>query len=140
MTLLPPALIEQWIADFLASTDPRKEWLKAPVRLHRFLPLYVGWMSTLGLRPDGSFVRWDQEATPPSLRLLASPFWQRLAVCRGIKEHPELGALLPPRPAEAVTCQVCGGTGTWVRAPEIICECGGVGWSVPGEDKRDSPG
>lgn len=140
MMALSPTLIDGWIDDFLASHDPRRNWLKKPVRAHRFLPLYVGWLSTLGLRQDGSFVRWDQEAASPVLRPLSIPYWQRFALCQGAKVHPELAALLPPRPAEAVTCAVCGGSGSIAGAPELVCECGGIGWSIPAEDKSDHPG
>ncbi|WP_438026080.1 hypothetical protein [Sorangium sp. So ce233] len=140
MTSLSPTLIEAWIADFLVSADPKLEWLKAPVRAHRFLPLYVGWSSTLGLRPDGSFVRWDQEAASPGLRPLSIGYWQRMAICQAAKTRPELASLLPPRPVDAVTCSVCGGAGTIAGAPQIVCECGGAGWSIPAEDKSDPPG
>ena len=140
MTLLSPKIIDGWIADFLSSDDPKKKWLSEPVRAHWFLPLYVGWLSTIGLRPDGSFVRWDQEAVSPGLRPLSIRYWQRMAICQGAKTHPELAVLLPPRPAEAVTCSVCGGSGTIVGAPQLVCECGGAGWSIPTEDKSDTPG
>ncbi len=140
MTSLSPTVIEERIADFLASPDSKLEWLKAPVRAHRFLPLYVGWSSTLGLQPDGSFVRWDQEAATPGLKPLSSRYWRRMAISQGVKHYPELASLIPLRPAEAVTCSVCGGSGTLAGAPQIVCECGGAGWSIPGEDKSDPPG
>ena len=46
-----------------------------------------------------------------------------------------LGAALPPRPDDAVTCDVCTGTGR-IREP-FICKCGGYGWVLPGEQQGD---
>jgi hypothetical protein len=49
--------IETRISEFLAADDPKLEWVKPAARKHAFLPLYVGWVAVLGVRPDGSFVR-----------------------------------------------------------------------------------
>jgi hypothetical protein len=136
MTMLAPTIIEGWISDFLASTDPEKEWLKELVCFHQFLPLYLGWSSVIGLRPDGSFILWEEE--PPSLRALSNAFLQRMALCQGIKHYPQLAVLLPLRPDEAVTCSLCGGSGKLPGASKFICVCGGIGWSIPGEDTGDS--
>jgi hypothetical protein len=140
MTMLAPTIIEGWISDFLASPDPTREWLKEPVRQHKFLPLYLGWFSTIGLLSDCSFVRWDQEEEPPILRTLSNAFLQRMALCQGIEHYPQLVALLPTRPDEAVTCSLCGGVGDVPGLPQIICVCGGIGWSIPEEDQGESPG
>jgi hypothetical protein len=138
MTMLEA--IENRIAEALAADDPTVEWLKPAVRTHRFLPLYLGWSSTLGLRPDGSFVRWDHEASPTELRPLRDGLWRRLAIFQGIKRYPELEALLPARPDEAVPCGACGGSGELAGSPQLVCECGGAGWQIPGEEKVDPPG
>jgi hypothetical protein len=47
---------------------------------------------------------------------------------------PELAAFVPPRPADAVVCDVCAGTGHLPldESALILCPCGGVGW-VPHE-------
>jgi hypothetical protein len=126
--------IDRRIEEYLSSEDPRLEWVRAAAREHTFLPLYVGWLSTLGIRPDGSWVRWDHEDDPTSIKPLSNLFLQRMALCEGRKKFPELGVLLPQRPASAHTCEVCGGTGELRGPPEVICHCGGIGWVIPGED------
>jgi hypothetical protein len=132
--------IETRIAEFLTAEDPELEWVKPAVRQHGFLPLYIGWVAALGLRPDGSFVRWDHEADRASVKPLGDAYWQRMAICHGAKKYPELRALLPERPASAQTCGACGGSGQLSGAPHVICQCGGVGWIVPGEEREPSPG
>lgn len=91
--------IEIRIAEFLANDNPRIDWVKPAVREHGFLPLYLGWVATLGLRPDGSFVRWNHEADHASVEPLRDGYWKRMAICQGAKKYPELAALLPERPA-----------------------------------------
>jgi hypothetical protein len=132
--------IEARIAEFLAADDSKLEWVKPAVRQHGFLPLYVGWVAALGLRPDGSLVRWDHEADRASVRPLRDAYWQRMAICQGAKRYPELRALLPKRPASAQTCSACSGSGQVSGAPQIICECGGIGWIIPGEEREPPPG
>lgn len=133
------AAIERRIAQFLESDDPRYDWLRPAVRRWMFLPLYLGWVSTLGIRPDGTLVSWDHDDDPENLKLLVADRWQRLALCQGAQQYPELRALLPARPAHAVTCETCGGTGD-CPVPKLICHCGGMGWCIPGEAHEHSPG
>ena len=133
--------IEARIAEYLASDDPRREWLKPAVREHRFLPLYLGWVAALGIRPDGSFVYFEYESAPKPVRSLEESFWQRMAIFQGARKYPELRALLPERPTTAATCEPCGGSGAPVGLPQLICVgCGGSGWMIPGESKEENPG
>jgi hypothetical protein len=134
------AAIERRIDEFLAADDPKLEWVKPAVRKHTFLPLYVGWVAALGVRPDRSFVRWDHEDDRETVKPLSDPYWQRMAACQGAKTYPELRELIPERPAAAQTCDACGGSGQMSGAPHVICQCGGIGWLIPGEHRGPSPG
>ena len=130
-------LIERRIAEFLAAGESTLAWIQPAVRAHGFLPLYVGWLSVLGVRPDGTFVRWNHEADPTVVSPVTERL-RRLAIAEGCKRYPELDVLWPERPASATSCEACGGSG---RLPEpIICSCGGVGWIVPGEDPGEPTG
>jgi hypothetical protein len=130
--------IERRIREFLDADEEPLEWLKPIVRRYHFLPLYLGWISTLGLRPDGSFVRWDHENDPDREYPLGDAFWQRMALHQGMKKYPELTPLLPARPPHAFDCEICKGTGE-IALP-LICDCGGAGWKLPGEPRDPSPG
>jgi hypothetical protein len=133
--------IERRIDEFLRNDDRRRDWIKAAVRTHQFLPLYLGWLAVLGIRPDGSLVRWDHEDAPEIVSPLSDPYWQRMALCQGSKRYPELSTLIPQRPMAARVCDSCAGTGTIEKVPsEIICQCGGLGWIIPGERHDRSPG
>lgn len=101
------------------------------MRQHGFLPLYLGWVAVLGIRPDGSIVRWACEGSN-QVEEVPQPFWQRMALCQGVKKYPELRTLLPDRPSIAYTCDVCSGAGEIPGAPGVVCKCGGTGWLIPG--------
>lgn len=126
--------IDRRIEEYLASKDPAVEWVRVAVRTYHFLPLYLGWLSTLGIRPDGTWVRWDHEDDPTSIKPLSNAYLQRMALCQGRRKYAELSVLLPPRPESAHTCEVCGGTGELRGPSEMICHCGGIGWVIPDED------
>ena len=48
---------------------------------------------------------------------------------------PELAALVPPRPADAVVCEACGGDGIHMDPAgphaDVTCACGNAGWFPP---------
>src|SRR3989442_3263086 len=129
------AAIERRIRELLTGGDERLEWVRPIVRAQGFLPLYLGWVSAIGIRPDGSFVQWDHDVEPATVKPLHDSYWERMALCEGAKKYPELGALIPTRPVEARTCEACAGTEAIAGAPQIICGCGGLGWVIPGEPR-----
>ena len=142
--------IAGYIRAYLASDDERLEWVRTAVRKHDFLPLYLGWIAVLGIRPDGTVVRWNHEdehggdadnAVPEPEN---NPYWQRMALARGAKRYPAVAGLVPSRPDEAITCGVCEGTGELPGVEDLemdlICECGGLGWLLEGEPRANSPG
>jgi hypothetical protein len=127
------------IGEFLNRQERTDRWLLEPVRRWNFLPLYRGWFSVLGIRPDGSFVRWDNEDDPDVIKPLIEPYLQRLALCQGAKLYPELRALMPERPPEAITCETCIRWNELPEPPKVICSCGGCGWIIPGEPQGVHP-
>jgi hypothetical protein len=126
-------VIAALIDAFVTDADERLEWARAGAREHGFLPLYLGWITAIGVRPDGSFVTWDHDTTG-EVRACTDAYLQRMALCQGAKKWPELAELIPTRPPEAIDCATCRGTGVPIPSmPQVICECGGVGWCIPGE-------
>jgi hypothetical protein len=131
--------ISHYIREFARLRSPKTAWLMPIVELHKFLPLYLGWFSVLGITCEGRFARWDID--DPKFSIVTNAYLQRLAIFSGIKAYPELKSLIPARPYEAIDCDACGGTGRLLGAPaNVICKCCGSGWLVQGEDCGVSPG
>lgn len=133
-------LIQRLTDDFVASDS---HWhIRGIAAQHKFLPLYVGWFSIIGIQADSVFVRFDDDYD--RISPLRNGVWQRMAICQGIIRYPVLSFLRPKRPWFALTCSGCKGTGTGpgvtAGGASLICECGGVGWRLPFEDKSQSPG
>ncbi|HEX3068278.1 MAG TPA: hypothetical protein VHX14_06865 [Thermoanaerobaculia bacterium] len=93
------------------------------------------WTADLVLSENGDvlFIDTEDGAAPRS----ASETERRSALYRSIAELPELLSFLPARPADAVTCPACEGTGVLEISLQnrafrnVLCACSGAGW-VPG--------
>jgi hypothetical protein len=75
------------------------------------------WIATYELHEDAA----------PNWRSATAQESSWIAVC-ATRRNPELSALIPPRPAHAIPCEACGGTG-FVYNDVVICEaCSALGW------------
>ena len=90
-------------------------------------PLYLGWMETIGIRADGEMVSWSTEGDYSGLRPVEDRTWLLSALVCGVERYPELRALLPERPKEAVDCP-CRKHPLLVSGKIRCGECGGIGW------------
>jgi hypothetical protein len=121
------AFIRERIDRFPVEAPANLQWQLPYVSTHAALPPYIGWTETAGIQGDGTLVRWLTENDWPGGEL-AERTWVILALVQGAHRYPKLQRLVPSRPAGAVTCSACKGLGRFPQMPEIICECGGVGW------------
>lgn len=132
-----------YIDEYLAAQDERTDWVRKAVREHKFLPVHLGWVAALGIRPDATVVRWEHEDRPGEApRVESSPYWQRFAVAEGARRYPALAVLVPARPDHARDCSGCGGAGELPRTKdgvELVCQCGGLGWLLDGEPNAGGP-
>jgi hypothetical protein len=102
-------------------------WQEPHVRANGALPLYVGWTEIVGIRPDGELVRWSSEDWPGAFELNDAT-WHKVALVLGARRYPVLQRLIPERPEGARDCHLCQGSGRLPLQPEILCQCGGIGW------------
>ncbi len=130
---VPPglsALIAARIAAYSADAPERLQWHAPYVAEFGALPLYAGWTETIGVRPDGQIVRWSTEGEYSGVRLVEERRWVLSALVTGTERYPELRALLPARPRDAVDCQ-CRNHPLFAPGKMLCGICGGVGWLVP---------
>ena len=121
------AWLEARLAAYPAESPEQLRWLAPYVAEFGALPLHVGWLETIGLRPDGDVVIWSTEGDYPGTRAVEDRYLWLTSLVDGAKRHPELNTLLPERTAGARDC--------WCRAHtpfvegKIFCpECCGLGW------------
>jgi hypothetical protein len=79
---------------------------------------------------DGRIFEWDLDIES---REVTDTTRLRLALRLGAKLIPELARLLPPRPAGAIDCVECHGTGersVGDQARWLCNACGGSGWTT----------
>lgn len=95
----------------------------------------IALMGTIGtiwmLRPDGTF--WDADADWGKPLQPLEDRLHLMALAVGTERYPWLAELLPPRPADAIDCGSCGGSGSvGVGAPPgggFLCQaCDALGW------------
>jgi hypothetical protein len=127
-----PERIAAKIAETIANLPPQEPYhIDWEAREHGALAL----MGTIGsvwlLRPDGELFDVDSDFGKPLTPLPAHLHITAIAV--GCERYPWLRELLPPRPADARDCPVCGGGGSIAvpgnPGPGIICDsCRALGW------------
>jgi hypothetical protein len=97
------------------------------------LPLLFDFTAIMAIRPDGELVWIDEDVS--RVRLVEDERERTIGLFQGSLRDPDLGFLVPPRPADAVDCPDCRGTGRFPfkegsehLADRVICYCGGIGW------------
>jgi hypothetical protein len=97
-------LIADRVVRFQVDAPDRVNWLVGYVAEFGALPLYAGWIETIGIRPDGQFIRWSTEGEYAGALPLEDTDWVVTALVAGVELYPELRSLLPQRGPEAVDC------------------------------------
>jgi hypothetical protein len=89
------------------------------------LPVYADAGGVLLLTPAGNVLRLDSETGEMTEE--TDWGWRALAITRAARKFPELAALRPSRPQDAVTCRQCDGAGLVLG--QLDCgTCYGLGW------------
>jgi hypothetical protein len=103
-------------------------WPDLAGREHNALPLFADLGGAVLLRADGTFLEleWD-EPTERTPRLLEQPSYAP-ALAIGAERFPCLRPLLPPRPANAITCDTCHGRGRLPVVSIPCAACAALGW------------
>lgn len=138
---IEPTLAEQLavrLQEYLA--DPEHDALNLRAFASRFaaLPLCVDWEKCWAIRADGQIVVFTHEGNDPQPREEDDRRMLNVVLFQGSLTYPELGALVPERPADASDCPFCVVKGIEpqsLQSRNIICYCGGLGW-VPAESSQ----
>jgi hypothetical protein len=124
------------VREFLDDSTPDQLGLREIVSELNVLPLMLDMGGCYALQPDGEVISflWDDYKT---IRPENDSRIRNIALFQGSKKYDELLALIPEKPADAVQCSSCVGTGVEPFSAKngidnLVCYCGGLGW-VPRE-------
>jgi hypothetical protein len=127
--------LEAELARYLATDSREEPDAHAGALRHRVLPLFSDFMGCWAVDMAGQlvFFSWDapEEIKPVSDHPVHAA-GTHAALGYGSARFPALKMIRPVRPADAVPCTSCDGTGRMPEVPEnIVCACGGLGWLPP---------
>jgi hypothetical protein len=127
VTLELSAWLANRIAAYAAESPPQLRWLAENAAQAGALPLYAGWVETIGLRPDGELVRWSTEGEYLGTKSVEDRYVWLTALVDAAKRYPELRPLLPARPPGARDCRHL--SHPLFAAGKVFCaECCALGW------------
>jgi hypothetical protein len=123
------ATIAKCLAGYLANPWDQLN-LADLARLHNALPVYADVGGSLFLSPTGAVLRLSHVDDNDRLSPERDPKWQLVAAVAASEKYPELGFLVPQRPASAPACFACGGKGREAQHNMRCGECFGLGWQL----------
>ena len=95
------------------------------------LPITDDWERDFGIRlSDGKVVSFNRDE-PFDLKVVTVPNAELAVLGHAWTKFPELAPLVPTRPADAIDCPACEGSGLirhGSRPVAFSCYCGGLGW------------
>jgi hypothetical protein len=107
LTAEEAAYIAERIACYEKESDLKLLWQAKYVTVFSVLPIYIDWTETIGICVDGTVVTWSTEGDYQGTQECADQLHIRTALVQGTKRYPKLESLIPPRPANAHTCEAC---------------------------------
>lgn len=129
---MPRDVLEAELVRYLSSEATEPPDARAGAVRHRVLPLFNDFIGCWALDMTGRlvFFAWEApEALEPVSDTPIDAIGANAALALGSVRFPALAAIRPVRPADAVPCTACDGTGRLTGVPDnVVCACGGLGW------------
>jgi hypothetical protein len=127
------AYIVERIERFHEECEERLNFIAPYLRKHQFLPVTYNFGEAFGILPDGSAGRLLYDVGHESEVQRIDSFLLAMGILTtAARQHPALKSMLPQRPQSATTCEFCKGDGYSPTYPNLICQCGGLGWVAGG--------
>jgi hypothetical protein len=125
------ARLRRSLDSFIEEDTPRARKLRRVAKQLAILPITDDSDRHFGIRlSDGKVVSFNGNE-PFDLQVVVLPNAQLAVLGRAWTEFPELALLVPARPADAIDCPACGGSGLIRHGDSpagFSCYCGGLGW------------
>lgn len=128
------ARLRRSLDSFLAENTPRARELRKVAQELGIVPVTDDSNRNFGIRiSDGRVVSFKNDE-PFDLQVVGVPNAELAVLGHAWTKFAELAALIPVRPADAIECPACRGSGSIRRGESPVgfsCYCGGLGWLFP---------
>ena len=125
------ARLRRSLAAFLEDDAPQARELRHVATELAIIPITDDRDREFGIRlSDGKVVSFSRHE-PFDLKVVALPNAELAVLAHAWTRFPELAPLVPVRPADAISCPACDGSGSikhGERPSGFSCYCGGIGW------------
>jgi len=124
---------DRLLASFPRPDDPvgyEGTWRESAVR-RRLVPIYSDWIVGFAVDENGQ-VLYSGDEMSAEYTALTNDRYRHIALAQAAARFPELAQLRPTRRPEDPVCPSCRGTGGVAQYPQLICECGNLGWIPAG--------
>ena len=135
LNAMPIPGFQQLLNSFPQPGDPigyRDTWREAAVA-HGLLPIYSDWECCYALTRDGEPV-YSGDTTWAKPLPLTNRRHRFVVLAQAAERYSGLASLRPSRQPGDPSCSTCQGTGKIAAYPNLICECGGLGWFPSGSE------
>ena len=90
------------------------------------MPVYSDWVVGFALNEDGEPVYSDSDWG--NAKRLTNARYRHIVLAEAARRYNELLFLEPKRTPNDPVCPSCKGAGGVAQYPNLICECGNLGW------------
>jgi hypothetical protein len=134
--------IEQWDQDLRQAVENRLDQLlkergemyairQAAAQRAGGMPVYCDIGGCIVIKPSGMVVTYDLDKE--EVKDVVDARWMRAACASAAEQYPEFRKLMPRPSPSAITCGVCGGSGTTTPLLVRCGRCLGLGWLEPAD-------
>ena len=105
-------------------------WRERAIK-HQLVPIYSDWVVSYAADEEGQVIATEDDEGRET-GSVANIRQRHIVLALASRRFPELAKLQPVRGPNDPVCPSCKGAGGVAQYPDLICECGNLGWVPAG--------
>jgi hypothetical protein len=106
-------------------------WRERAVKLG-LVPIYSDWVISYAVDEEGQVIATEDDEGRGRTGAVTDIRQRHIVLAWASRGFPELAQLQPLRGPKDPVCPSCKGAGGVAQYPDLICECGNLGWIPAG--------